>query len=371
MPRPSPGLSPRVRGNPVAPARSATRRRSIPACTGEPPTTGRSTPTARVYPRVYGGTSGVRASARISFGLSPRVRGNPGRPSCPCARSRSIPACTGEPGLGVSSSFLLEVYPRVYGGTGMKRRKRQCLMGLSPRVRGNLTDASEPTVKSRSIPACTGEPQGRRPACRWARVYPRVYGGTVHWDRVRAGVDGLSPRVRGNPHHFARVRLREGSIPACTGEPRRPLRSSHSAWVYPRVYGGTDDTAASYLKVLGLSPRVRGNPSMAPPRIASGWSIPACTGEPTPEMLSSDLTKVYPRVYGGTLPGSRTPRRLGGLSPRVRGNPSIFTARAFTAGSIPACTGEPTALRAWPSSTRVYPRVYGGTPIACGSQGWK
>ena len=52
-------------------------------------------------------------------------------------------------------------------------------------------------------------------------VYPRVYGGT-YIDEERDGVGtGLSPRVRGN-HVYTVVDIRkQGSIPACTGEPGR------------------------------------------------------------------------------------------------------------------------------------------------------
>ena len=51
----------------------------------------------------------------------------------------------------------------------------------------------------RSIPACAGEPlpggQARRPP----GVYPRVCGGTHDIATPMAGLNGLSPRVRGNP----------------------------------------------------------------------------------------------------------------------------------------------------------------------------
>ena len=51
----------------------------------------------------------------------------------------------------------------------------------------------------------------------------------------------------------------EGSIPACTGEPADIDFDLDSAWVYPRVYGGTLLTSRKCRLVTGLSPRVRGN----------------------------------------------------------------------------------------------------------------
>ena len=70
---------------------------------------------------------------------------------------------------------------------------------------------------------------------------------------------------------------------------------------------------------------------------------------------------VYPRAYGGT--GTQQSRRTAaiGLSPRVRGNPSGTISRIIRRRSIPARTGEPASRYAPPAWTVVYPRAYGGT----------
>ena len=111
---------PACAGEPHAPYICATPTRSIPACAGEPPTPAVSrTPTA-VYPRVCGGTA-ARASADPSIsGLSPRVRGNRGCRSPAGFRRRSIPACAGEPERVIVDVRDAEVYPRVCGGTPKK-----------------------------------------------------------------------------------------------------------------------------------------------------------------------------------------------------------------------------------------------------------
>ena len=154
-----------------------------------------------------------------------------------------------------------------------------------------------------------------------ARVYPRVYGGTNWWPVVRSG--------------------RSGSIPACTGEPSRYSASVGRITVYPRVYGGTTATEGTSIDYDGLSPRVRGNP----PNINRARRALA----------------VYPRVYGGTLDASTAVKRTGGLSPRVRGNRPSGRCSPKEAGSIPACTGEPGPVVLSPGCAKVYPRVYGGT----------
>ncbi len=125
------------------------------------------------------------------------------------------------------------------GGTGGISRAQAPFQGLSPRVRGNRAESSEDFVAGGSIPACAGEPQSTLFAGGLQRVYPRVCGGTiVKWIK-HEGIEGLSPRVRGNLALVSGLALGTGSIPACAGE---PMASSARHWrfrVYPRVCGGT------------------------------------------------------------------------------------------------------------------------------------
>ena len=155
------------------------------------------------------------------------------------------------------------VYPRVYGGTSAQHPDGWSGAGLSPRVRGNLLPHDAVPVDHGSIPACTGEPIQAQSASLSRAVYPRVYGGTSARSRAIWIGAGLSPRVRGNRLKCSGLYVRMGSIPACTGEPRRPARVSARPTVYPRVYGGTPSSKPSRLCIGGLSPRVRGNPTQA------------------------------------------------------------------------------------------------------------
>ena len=91
------GLSPRVRGNHLHLKRIVRNRGSIPACTGEPAYNKPFLPFDTVYPRVYGGTISLAIPEGILAGLSPRVRGNPLAKKLRRCFWRSIPACTGEP----------------------------------------------------------------------------------------------------------------------------------------------------------------------------------------------------------------------------------------------------------------------------------
>ncbi len=111
---------------------------------------------------------------------------------------------------------------------------------------------------------------------------------------------GLSPRVRGNRTVAFGGDSTIRSIPACTGEPRGLCYSNLRQWVYPRVYGGTISLSILTMSSRGLSPRVRGNLGARSRRAKFARSIPACTGEPGQAPERFTRCKVYPRVYGGT-----------------------------------------------------------------------
>ena len=111
------GLSPRVRGNQLRLPYPFSTPRSIPAGAGEPTTLRLQPMLARVYPRGCGGT--IFSLNRIPTipGLSPRVRGNPMNNTATMGKRGSIPAGAGEPISLAVTSRLDRVYPRGCGGT--------------------------------------------------------------------------------------------------------------------------------------------------------------------------------------------------------------------------------------------------------------
>ena len=295
---------------------------SIPACAGEPPTTSGVDMATWVYPRVCGGTF-LRAQEHSGgIGLSPRVRGNRRRAGGRNEHVRSIPACAGEPASSRCCCCIATVYPRVCGGTAASSSGSLPLVGLSPRVRGNRARRECGERRGGSIPACAGEPSvtSRLHAAR--EVYPRVCGGTEERARMDVVVVGLSPRVRGNLGRGGVRAVGYGSIPACAGEPLNRARGDMICRVYPRVCGGTILPFCTTCSLIGLSPRVRGNPSTARQYSSLIRSIPACAGEPSVSLMRVRIEKVYPRVCGGTICNRAKILRHTGLSPRVRGNQS-------------------------------------------------
>ena len=375
------GLSPRVRGNPSSPVDPGAHRRSIPACAGEPQPVISLPCVSAVYPRVCGGTlpplptparhTGLSPRVRGNpkhfpwrrwrFGLSPRVRGNRRNPDGNSRRNRSIPACAGEPRSSSPEPSSSPVYPRVCGGTGIRRRTSWTAGGLSPRVRGNPSVIPGLGGPGGSIPACAGEPAWKWLSPGTSKVYPRVCGGTEYITATYADVPGLSPRVRGNRAGGAGHDAVWGSIPACAGEPGGAGPGGRGLWVYPRVCGGTGWPGAVQPRGTGLSPRVRGNLVCALSYGRIAGSIPACAGEPPRRAGRAAPGTVYPRVCGGTTAAGGQAGRMLGLSPRVRGNPPDSIPSPPPSRSIPACAGEPGSGGSGSLNRGVYPRVCGGT----------
>ena len=192
------GLSPRVRGN--LPLANAERRLDgpIPACAGQPVANIDDAGGCEAYPRVCGATIVPRTVLWTMRGLSPRVRGNPKGVDNPARFVRPIPACAGQPVTDGRTDVLHAAYPRVCGATRLGDRLAFGLQGLSPRVRGNHGLVSLHGHRAGPIPACAGQPGAR---CAWGcsdRAYPRVCGATIRGDVIAVAAGGLSPRVRGN-----------------------------------------------------------------------------------------------------------------------------------------------------------------------------
>ena len=150
-------------------------------------------------------------------------------------------------------------YPRVCGATDLEDWSLHPEEGLSPRVRGNRRRSQAVRLADGPIPACAGQPSATMNYESSTRAYPRVCGATSHHSAIAAHSAGLSPRVRGNLMNFVADLIAEGPIPACAGQPRSANPFQTKTGAYPRVCGATQRQDAGQRASTGLSPRVRGN----------------------------------------------------------------------------------------------------------------
>ena len=316
------GPSPRVRGSPKGKINGVFRRRSIPACAGEPGGVRARPRRARVHPRVCGGADVAELQRLGDDGPSPRVRGSPRAPGETPVGDGSIPACAGEPPLGDTRVWADPVHPRVCGGAPTATFAAMAAEGPSPRVRGSPGNTVAETIAARSIPACAGEPDAMGMSAPDMRVHPRVCGGAFGPRSAPERRSGPSPRVAGEPTFLG--------------------KGPESQRVHPRVCGGAQLQAILRFSRTGPSPRVRGSPSRGGTTNCRTRSIPACAGEPRDARRRHIACRVHPRVCGGAASDGSGYNASLGPSPRVRGSPVRHSNHRSSIGvHPPACAGEP------------------------------
>ena len=172
--------------------------------------------------------------------------------------------------------------------------------------------------------------------------------------------DGLSPRVRGSPSLTANQGTVDRSIPTCAGQ---PLTRSLILWINP-VYPHVCGAASAYSEDErpsddeGLSPRVRGSRYEVRPPVVAQRSIPTCAGQPVYSFGMDGLTQVYPHVCGAALRVGGQRRYGNGLSPRVRGSHDEISGTSTTV--YPHVCGAASSLQ--PTRRRSIPTC-AGQPI--------
>ena len=295
------------------------------------------------------------------MGLSPRLRGNAVHRLRSAFLSGSIPALAGERERMISHCGTPWVYPRACGGTAINGLGSRLRPGLSPRLRGNAIRYFGQRHKYGSIPALAGERSACPSSARQRRVYPRACGGTEKIASRSTRLLGLSPRLRGNAGNPVGRSRSRGSIPALAGERRMTECLLRIKRVYPRACGGTAFSSRLRSSSLGLSPRLRGNALLSDLALWGFGSIPALAGERPNGRAISVAIRVYPRACGGTWVRYSRRDRYRGLSPRLRGNGIADVSTAVFTGSIPALAGEHTIPACLIKLPRVYPRACGGT----------
>ena len=355
------GLSPRARGNHPRKARHWALPGPIPASAGQPGSPTLKQYPTRAYPRERGATGSSPPGSRSRRGLSPRARGNLHCEPLPLEHAGPIPASAGQPGPSDGLTAGGRAYPRERGATGPYFHDANSRRGLSPRARGNPAEPQAPGAGEGPIPASAGQPGHRGAEEGLQGAYPRERGATQSmWKRTMPSA-GLSPRARGNLTVAVSSGVLKGPIPASAGQPPPLLQPARVIWAYPRERGATPLAHGDRGFGGGLSPRARGNQGtvLLP---GSPWGpIPASAGQPALRLQVSPADRAYPRERGATADCVGRPFSAGGLSPRARGNLTHAAVKKSEQGPIPASAGQPLWPPSRDSDSQAYPRERGAT----------
>src|SRR5690606_3291784 len=90
------------------------------------------------------------------YGSSPRVRGEDPFPAVIQREERFIPACAGRGHVLTAAAYLVAVHPRVCGERVKSWGSGFGMNGSSPRVRGEVRHLRAAPDIQRFIPACAG-----------------------------------------------------------------------------------------------------------------------------------------------------------------------------------------------------------------------
>ena len=241
---------------------------------------------------------------------------------------RLIPACAGKTRESRAAASLSTAHPRVCGENLARIYRQRLRPGSSPRVRGKLGSQCADTPIAGLIPACAGKTTGRYQPSRRGRAHPRVCGENELPPSKLRSTMGSSPRVRGKLSVAAFLIAIAGLIPACAGKTAAMFLTPSQSWAHPRVCGENRRASRRERPGMGSSPRVRGKPAPPPHGENRPGLIPACAGKTylAPPLFSRK--RAHPRVCGENRRFRRGRFRCGGSSPRVRGKPSPWKAKA-------------------------------------------
>ena len=146
--------------------------------------------------------------------------------------------------------------------------------------------------------------------------------------------------MRGKAEYLGGISQPVRIIPACAGKSVQPSVKKIEARDHPRVCGEKSAAVSGKPLAMGSSPRVRGKD---PPRHkeAEGLGIiPAGAGRRRRACCDGAQSQDHPRGCGEKTWRSSRPERLGGSSPRVRGEEDKKEHRHARPGIIPAGAGR-------------------------------
>ena len=130
----------------------------------------------------------------------------------------SFPAHAGQSGFVVEIPSVAPGYPRACGAIGHVAHFASGGIGLSPRMRGNRADRLMGFRHPRAIPAHAGQSQARAIKVLGETGYPRACGAIGGTGRKKNALIGLSPRMRGNRWPSSTATPWVGAIPAHAGQ---------------------------------------------------------------------------------------------------------------------------------------------------------
>ena len=254
----------------------------IPTCAGSTQGRGAWWPLSWDHPRRCGEHSTVPFGATVRRGSSPHVRGARFMDRDNVHEEGIIPACAGSTLLELQNLLLYGDHPRMCGEHIEPTWYAVAVSGSSPHVRGALQPLGAKALVRGIIPACAGSTRSESCCPRRQRDHPRMCGEHESWFEYTAKTTGSSPHVRGAPHAQLAHAVLLGIIPACAGSTEWKMGHWPYDRDHPRMCGEHKLNDRIRIGVQGSSPHVRGARTHPFQRLAQAGIISACAGSTRP-----------------------------------------------------------------------------------------
>ena len=171
---------------------------------------------------------------------------------------RITPACAGKSCRCWQRNPSPGDHPRVCGEKRGHGKLRRGVAGSPPRVRGKEAAAMGKACAEGITPACAGKRRQTSGPSAAREDHPRVCGEKLFYDGPGQGAQGSPPRVRGKAITSFTTPFNFGITPACAGKRRNGAGSREVLGDHPRVCGEKVWLRRYHLKQKGSPPRVRG-----------------------------------------------------------------------------------------------------------------
>ena len=231
-------------------------------------------------------------------GSSPHARGTRFVDDVLYVKSGIIPACAGNTQRYFTTVQPFRDHPRMRGEHQTNLGNQQASQGSSPHARGTLLLTCRLLLLIGIIPACAGNTDSLGGKRSYARDHPRMRG--EHYDNnvSTANQQGSSPHARGTRLHDRPRCLTPGIIPACAGNTSYVVDTTDYARDHPRMRGEHRPQPVDHVARLGSSPHARGTHMPRPGICCSYGIIPACAGNTRCLVFRGGAIWDHPRMRG-------------------------------------------------------------------------
>ena len=298
------------------------------------------------------------------LGSSPRVWGQASNAGASSVKIRIIPTRMGTRRLRESVLNCKPDHPHAYGDKLYQLPFNVFGKGSSPRVWGQVRLHKVSCFLLWIIPTRMGTSITVKTPAVKPSDHPHAYGDKQVQNYEKNGVKGSSPRVWGQEFSMQFQQKRKRIIPTRMGTSDGAATGNKSKEDHPHAYGDKLFALKSSILPMGSSPRVWGQVSAAFCVAVNHGIIPTRMGTSRLSPFGAEGSEDHPHAYGDKLILILTHRKRLGSSPRVWGQGGCNGHKCYSSGIIPTRMGTSLGKVGCFTCGTDHPHAYGDKPVS-------